>query len=600
PASYFLNNAGGSDAFVSKLDASGNFLWARQLGGPGDEVGRSLAVDASGNVYICGYFNGTADFDPGPGTFNLVTTSGQAAFICKLDAAGNFVYAKQITGSGLNGAISDALSLAPDGGGNILVSGIFSATADFDPGAGVYNITAFGAGDAYVLKLDAAGNFVWAIQLGGVDNDYAYGVAADAAGNVYASGISFGTGDYDPGAGVYELGNAGGIDAYVCKLSPSGNFIWAKQIAGAGTDYIYSLAVDGSGNVYTTGFFTGTTYFDPVSGAHSLTSAAGSRDAYVCKFDPAGNVVWAKQFGGTGDDNSYAVAVDAAGNVYTTGTYLGTVDFDPGSGTFTLGTTGGNQNAFISKLDGSGNFIWAKQLGGLYSVLASAVGVDAGGSVYAAGSFQGTIDFDPGATVYNLTATGSHDIFLVKLASTALPVQLLNFSAIVHDKNMVDISWATATEINNNYFTVERSADARSFEQVAVIKGATNSSLPLSYMTTDKTPLPGKSYYRLRQTDLDGKFTNSAIVQVEVPASSGAFTIYPNPVHNLLQIQLPGFANTKIVWQVQDETGRVLLQQSGEANTLRQTIDVSALPNGMYHLVLKTGDHTTVKKFIRQ
>ena len=144
------------------------------------------------------------------------------------------------------------------------------------------------------------------------------------------------------------------------------NFVWAKQMGGGNFDVGSGVALDGSGNVYTTGFFRGTADFDPGAGVFDLTStSAGFEDIFVSKLDSNGNFVWAKKMGGTGGDGAHSVAVDGSGNVYTTGFFSGTADFDPGPGTFNL-TSAGFNAIFVSKLDSNGNFVWAKQMGGVF------------------------------------------------------------------------------------------------------------------------------------------------------------------------------------------------------------------------------------------
>jgi Beta-propeller repeat len=139
-----------------------NFSWAKSIGGTGGDTGNSIAVDALGNVYTTGIFINTVDFDPGAGVFNLTSVGGSNIFVSKLDASGNFVWAKS-TGSG-NG-ISN--SIAVDASGSVYTTGSFNGTVDFDPGVGVFNLTSAGSdADIFVSKLDASGNFVWAKSVG--------------------------------------------------------------------------------------------------------------------------------------------------------------------------------------------------------------------------------------------------------------------------------------------------------------------------------------------------------------------------------------------------------------------------------------------------
>ncbi len=422
---YNLTSAGAVDIFISKLDAAGNFIWARSMGGTGSGWGISIALDGSGNVYTTGYFQGTVDFDPSAGIYNL--NSGWLTvidiFISKLDANGNFLWAGRMGGT--NG--SYGRSIAIDGSGNVYTTGYFSATADFDPGAGVYNLTSTGSYDMFISKLDANGNFIWAAHMVqtsiGGGNEYGRSIAIDGSGNVYTTGFFQGTVDFDPGAGVYNLTSAGillgSYDIFISKLDANGNFIWANRMGGTSDDYGYSIALDGCGNVYITGFFNGTADFDPDPAVvYNLTSPGGifgGRGIFISKLDVAGNFLWAVSIGGAGDDRAHAIALDDSGNVYTTGTFQGNVDFDPGAGTYTLnGSTVGD--IFISKLDTAGNFIWAGNMGGggvVYD-LGNSIALDGNGNVYTTGFFTSTADFDPGSGVYNLTSAGLYEIFVAK------------------------------------------------------------------------------------------------------------------------------------------------------------------------------------------
>ena len=122
--------------------------------------------------------------------------------------------------------------------GAIYTTGFFSATVDFDPGAGVFNLTSAGSGDIFISKLDASGNFVWAKQMGGIAYDKCYSIAIDTAGSgaLYTTGVFEGTADFDPGAGTLNLTPAGQYDIFISKLDSSGNFVWAKRIGGTGRD----------------------------------------------------------------------------------------------------------------------------------------------------------------------------------------------------------------------------------------------------------------------------------------------------------------------------------------------------------------------------
>ncbi len=275
------------DVFIQKLDADGNFLWAKSMGNdsPGfdsHEIGSSISVDGSGNVYTTGEFWGTVDFNPNAGTFNLTAVDSSDIFIQKLDEGGNFIWAKSMGGTQLAGGSSIAL----DSSGNIYTTGGFRGTVDFDPNAGTFNLTAVDSSDIFIQKLDAGGNFLWAKSMGGTQpsggGGSGHGIAVDASGNVYTTGTFAGTVDFDPNAGTFNLTAVDSSDIFIQKLDAQGNFIWAKSMGGTQSSVGTSIALDGSRNVYTTGWFTGTVDFDPNGGTLNLTSS-GSWDIFVHK-----------------------------------------------------------------------------------------------------------------------------------------------------------------------------------------------------------------------------------------------------------------------------------------------------------------------------
>jgi hypothetical protein len=400
---------------LNVFSQSPNWVWAKSMGDSllGGGNGFSIATDASGNVYTSGSFGGTVDFDPGAGVFNMTANGYDDIFISKSDSAGNFIWTKA-----MGDTVSDwGYSIAIDALDNVYITGYFQDTVDFDPGTGTFILTAAGNIDIFILKLDSAGNFIWAKTMGSTNNDFGHSIALDASANVYISGQFSLTVDFDPGVGVFNLTSAGGFDIFVCKLDSSGNFVWAKAMGGTGNDYAESIALDASGNIYSTGVFVGTVDLDPDTSVNFILNAAGGTDIFISKLDNSGNFVWAKAIGGTSNDFPYDIAIDAQGDVYATGYFKGTADFDPGAGTFNL-IAGGLADIFISKLDSSGNFRWAKAFVGVGNDEGHAVTIDASDNVYIAGWFSGTVDFDPGAGTFNLASAGQQDIFLSKLDSS--------------------------------------------------------------------------------------------------------------------------------------------------------------------------------------
>jgi gliding motility-associated-like protein len=342
-----ITSAGIDDMFILKLDTNGDFIWAKTIGGAGSEISYSIAIDNLGNVYTTGTCTGPADFDPGPGVFNISPNSGYSTFFLKLDSNGDFVWAK-ITGAGTSN-IDGGRSIALDASSNVYVTGQFTGTVDFNPGAGVSNLTSNtpGFSDIYICKLDSDGNYVWAKSIGGTTWDYGNAITIDASGNVNAAGRFFGPADFDPGPGVNLLGS-GLSGIYILKLDGDGNFIWAKAVEGT-LIYRSGLALDGFGNIHITGSFSGTIDFDPGLGVFNLTSTIW--DAFVLKLDIVGNFVWASTtiVGNTDFDEPYSMAANSSGDMYLTGYFSATSDFDPSSCTFNM-ISAGLSDIFIQKL----------------------------------------------------------------------------------------------------------------------------------------------------------------------------------------------------------------------------------------------------------
>ena len=384
---------------------------ANSFGGTSNDAGNANAVDAEGNVYVTGYFSGTADFDPGDGVFNLKSEGKTDIFVSKLDNAGSFVWAKKI--GGIDADWGNAIAV--DAEGNVYTAGHFFDKADFDPGVAAFNLTSAGEYDCFVSKLDSAGNFVWAKRIGGINGDNGYAIALDGTSNLYTSGFFVGSVDFDPGADVFSLTSAGAADIFVSKLDSAGNFIWAKSMGGTGNDAANAVSLDDAGNVYTTGFFLSTADFDPGAGVSNLTSA-GFQDIFVSKLDNAGNFVWAQRIGGKSSDSANDMAIDAVGNLYMTGYFDETVDFDPGAAVFNL-TSAAASDIFVSKLDSAGNFAWARRMGGAGSDSGISITVDLAGGVYSTGNFWNTVDFDTGASVFRVKCAGEFDIYVSKLDS---------------------------------------------------------------------------------------------------------------------------------------------------------------------------------------
>jgi hypothetical protein len=254
----------------------------------------------------------------------------------------------------------------------------------------------------------------WAKSVGGSTNDIGQAIAVDASGSVYTTGLFHQTVDFDPGPEVFNLTGGNNEDIFVTKFDADGDFVWARVIVGtADNDAGTGIAVDAAGNVYVTGFFSGTVDFDPGQDLLNLTSAGGA-DVFLTKLNSDGDLLWARAMGGPGYDQGLAIALDAGGNAHITGRFVETSDFDPEAATFNL-TSAGLNEAFVAKLDTDGKLLWAKSMGGVETDFGNAIAIDNEGNVHTCGLFSGIADFDPGSNVSNLASAGGWDIYVSKL-----------------------------------------------------------------------------------------------------------------------------------------------------------------------------------------
>lgn len=310
---------------------------------------------------------------------------------------------------------SSVESMVTDAQGNIYSTGIFQHTVDFDPGPGTYTLTAAGGNDVFVSKLDSMGNLIWAISMGGTDNDAGDAITIDASGNVYVTGSFRGTADFDPGAGVSNLFSNGSFDIFVVRLTSTGGLTWAKSMGSTGVDGSNAIQVDGNGFVYTTGTFSGTMDVDPNPGITSLT-ALGPKDVFVWALNSAGQLFWCKNFGGPsvfaeGKD----LALDPAGVLMVIGYFTNTCDFDPNAGVANR-TSAGGYEGFLCALNVGGGYLNALTFGGIGNDYFEKIEFNpTTGNMYIAGYFENTADFDPGPGVYNLTSDGWQDAVVIKL-----------------------------------------------------------------------------------------------------------------------------------------------------------------------------------------
>jgi hypothetical protein len=305
---FTLTEVGSGDMFTAKLDSSGKVIWAKQAGGPSLDGGNEIVADSSGNALVIANTYGTMKVED----VVLDHQGEQDVFITKYDRNGKFLWVRQIAGS----KDERGRGISVDKQGNVFATGEFTGSLSF----GSQKVeSASNLKDIFLAKYSSSGNLLWAKSFGSTGADYGRGIGADAADNIYFTGVFSGSVKF----GSKTLNSVGGSkDLFLAKADASGNIIWVRQMGGSGADEGCELEVDEAGNSYITGEFPGSATF-----GSTTFKSAGYRDMFIAKYDSQGNLIWVKQAGGDGDDVNYAIAVDTVAKVSVTGTFTGSATF---------------------------------------------------------------------------------------------------------------------------------------------------------------------------------------------------------------------------------------------------------------------------------
>lgn len=551
------------------------FQWVKTMGDTLDDRGNSIGIGKSGNVYTCGYFEGEVDFDPNVGVTNL-SASNQDVYIQKLDTAGNLIWVRHINGAG---DFDIPSSIYVDNYDNCYITGYFKDSADFDPGVGVVQLYSEGTQDIFILKLDSAGNFVWAQKFGGPLTDNGVCITVDQNENVYTTGSFSDTADFDPNIGTSYLYSKGGSDIFIQKLDKNGNLLWVKQLGGLEYNIGTSISIDKNSNVISTGGFRGSVDFDPGVGVNILsTGAPDIPGAFVLKLDSNGSFIWAKHMPSNSNNPQSvfwhtlgnSVDVDNEGNIYTTGRFEGSVDFDPSIGSNLL-TSNTLSDIFVQKLNDKGNHIWTKTLGSAGNDFGVDIYVDSFGRSFTTGYFSDSVDFDPGPNTSTLTAKGFNDMFILSLDSSG------NF---LWNWQCESSFFSTATSIYNdrlgNVYTTGVFRDTTNFNP-----GSNSSSIVAV----------GEDIFVLKLKD---SFPNPSPNSISTIQKSIAVQLFPNPNNGNFSLKVQ--PNEKILSaQLVDINGKILrnLDLKSKQNIYRFKVDA---PSGIYFINIQgEGGRVTLK-----
>jgi hypothetical protein len=388
---------------IEQLEArtllTGDVDLALAFGGPLPAYIQETAIDAQGNIYVAGSFDGTLTFGR-----RKLQAQNIDVFVGKYSPAGRLLWARSVGGDGTD----EAGGLAIDPEGNVIVVGRFTGEADFDPSAREHSLRSRGRSDAFVWKLDSRGQLLWAHRAGGKRDDAATAVTTDADGNLFVAGFFRQT----LLEGRWAVPSGKGRTGFVWSTRPDGLTRFARSFGGAGTVNPNDISLDSAGNILTAGSFAGVIDFAPGK-PQSWRMSADAAGLFVSRLSPAGKYAGALTIGGAGLIVANAVAADAEGNLWITGQFEQDADFDPTAGNTVLSAGG----AFIAKYDSRWALQLAKRIGDTPQNGGTSLKIDPAGAAYVAGYYSGSPDFDIGNGVYRMTAAGETDGFLLKITN---------------------------------------------------------------------------------------------------------------------------------------------------------------------------------------
>lgn len=380
--------------------------WVRRIGNGLIDSGSAVAVDAGGNRILAGVVSGSVDF--GAGLVNGYESDG---FVAKYTPTGALLWARRFGSAG----IERVVGVGVDTAARIVVAGTFAGTVDFGTGP----LTSVTTVDTFVAVYGPNGLPLYAGRLAAA----AYALAVRPDGTFILTGTAVGAVDF--GAGAVAAISA--RDMFVAQYAASGALLWVRRMASSSSITPKAVAVNASGMIAVTGYFTGTAN---LGGTPALTSAGGY-DLFIATYSSLGTLGWARGAGGLGTDDGRAVAIDTAGNVVITGHVQGLADLGGG----TLG--GAVQSLAVAKYSSAGAHLWSRAYGSTFGATGNGVALTPTGSVLLSGSFQGAGVF--GATI--LTSAGTEDIVVEALTSTGTPLWSARYGGTLADR-----AWAITAD----------------------------------------------------------------------------------------------------------------------------------------------------------
>jgi hypothetical protein len=549
------------------IDPIPNLLWGTYYGGTGVDNATSVALDPSGNVYVAGLTTSITNIATA-GAYQVISNGNlNDAFVAKFNSTGtNLIWGTYYGASGND----MALSIAIDGTGNLLITGLTNSIDSIATTGAWQTIYGGGSYDAFVAKFNSAGtNLIWGTYYGGSSSDFGYSITVDQADEVLITGYTKSI-DSIATAGTHQTVFGGVSDAFVAKLNSSGtNRIWGTYYGGSVDDWGNSIVLDATGNIYLTGF---TSSPDGIANVGAWrTAPIGNGDGFVAELNSTGTTLLSgTYYGGNQEDQANDIAIDGQGNINITG-YTGSF-----TGISTLGewqtSFGGTEDVFVSKFNPAcTNLIWGTYYGGNGDDEGYSIAIDGTDNLFVTG-FTKSAGAIATAGSWQNSFGGYIDAFVAKFNSGGTNLQYGSY----YGGSGQDEGLSIVLDGNNNLF----------------ITGWTTSTDSISTTGVYQDSLVGNTNCFIAQ--FDG--VNSGISFS--PESYFSFDAYPVPTSDFLYLQINAVQNETVQIKVTNLLGQVefVKKEKGILSTLNEAIDFSDFANGIYLVNISNGENSFTRR----
>lgn len=614
---------GGIDVLLNIYDSLGQLTVSKAFGGSSVEISKKLAIDNSGNIYLVGAFSNTVEFDRSrTGLFAKTSNGGQDAFLAKFDANGNLIWVNTIGGSGND----EALSIGINSLNEIIITGYYKGIVDFDPSPAVLNSSSTSnSTDIFLAKFSSSGSLIWNKTFGSTSSlEASREIAIDQNDNIILVGFYGGTMDIDPSTSVFNLSHGSQENSFIGKFDNQGNLITAKNLTSSSELIVKSVKLSSTNEIILAGSFYGSADFNPSNSSTAFASSNGSSDGFLIKLDSNMNFIFVKTIGSASADVMEKIELDDNNNIYCTGYYFGTMDFDPSPNSTATRSNGGSSDAYLLKLDNNGNFQWVTTISGSVSDIGLNMICDQQ-NVYLVGNASSPADFDPSAAVQGVPFFGSSDGFIVKyndcqqsdssIFEVACAAYISpsgrytwttsgNYTDTLQTKNgcdsVITISLFVTNQnktVTQNGFTLTSNATNSTFQWL----DCSNGNTAISGETNASFTATQNGDYAVELTQNGCKDTSACITILGVGLESNQFTnqtiiLSPNPTNGNFNIQFE--SNFSGVIEIYNSVGQSVYNNMVNDSQIDVSLDVS---KGIYlvRLTNEEGKISTAKLLVK-